>query len=819
MRNWALVLLCSFTAQAAVAAAFEWNPVRTYPVQVGPEASRLVVGFKATSANSITQSVKRSGRGGVQVRQAHTSAADVAALVQRRGLALRDSHQLTPSMHVLFLSATLYGAAVDAALMRLRADPAVAFADVDQRRHVHEIPNDPLFQPGADSSGQWYMLTPPVDAATAGDLAATDAVSAWNVSTGSSGTVIADIDSGVRFDHPDLLRAGFGGRLLPGYDFVGQDYDLETGAALDSYLVANDGDGWDPDPSDPGDWIAATDQSNSNLFPSAKCPIADSSWHGTRVVGLLGAVTNNATGIAGFTWSPYILPVRALGKCGGYDSDIIAAMQWAVGLAVAGVPDNPYPANILNLSLGGTGACLSDYQAVINTLNAMGVLIVASAGNASGPVDAPANCPGVLAVAGLRNVGTKVGYSSFGAEVGVSAPAGNCVNSSGPCLRSIDTTTNTGLTTPAANTYTNQINPNLGTSFSAPIVAGIAALMHARNGNLTPAQLITRIEASATPFPPNTAALPVCPATDSSTGQCACVPGQCGTGMVNAYAAVQAAQDPIAAIAVPSSLVAGSAAFDGSGSVAACGQTISSYAWSAAGGVMIESGATQSRAQVAWNGGAGSLTLTVTDSAGHADTASVDFTTAGAATSAPAAAGSSTAACPTSSTFVAQPPTVTAAFSPSNITSNGSAVLTLTLQNANPFALTQTALTQSLPANLSVAETPAPMTTCSGASLSLTSMANGVTLADAIIPAASSCSVSFNVKSAAAGNYTAQVAAQALITAPAGSNTTASSATLNVTAASGGGGGGGGGGALTWLDLLISASLLLLARARVHDRA
>ena len=141
----------------------------------------------------------------------------------------------------------------------------------------------------------------------------------------------------------------------------------------------------------------------------------------------------------------------------------------------------------------------------------MGVLVVASAGNESGPVDAPGNCPGVLAVAGLRNVGTKVGYSSLGPEVGIAAPAGNCVNSSGACYRSIDTTYNTGATVPGANSYTDQTNVNLGTSFSAPIVSGIAALMRAVNANLTPPQLIARIKSSATPFPRLRAASPSVP--------------------------------------------------------------------------------------------------------------------------------------------------------------------------------------------------------------------------------------------------------------------------------------------------------------------
>src|SRR5450631_4951166 len=216
------------------------------------------------------------------------------------------------------------------------------------------------------------------------------------------------------------------------------------------------------------------------------------------------------------------------------------------------VPDNPYPADIINLSLGGSGTCTTTgYPTVIDSLTKMGVLIVASAGNESGPVDVPANCPGVLAVAGLRNVGTKVGYSSFGAQVGIAAPAGNCINSSGACLRSIDTTYNVGLTTPGANGYTDQTNFNLGTSFSAPIVSGIAALMRAVNANLTPPQLIARIKASAMQFPP-AGSVPVCDAT-TGTGECACPNDgtQCGAGMINAFSAVKAAQKPIAAIASP----------------------------------------------------------------------------------------------------------------------------------------------------------------------------------------------------------------------------------------------------------------------------
>ncbi|MDB6084322.1 MAG: Peptidase and in kexin sedolisin, partial [Gammaproteobacteria bacterium] len=378
---------------ASAAAAYpEYNAVSRHSVSIGPEASRLIVGFRATSNNAVVQTIQSKARTQmVTTRQALTSGADAIGLAQRVHLNVMKSRQLTPSMHVMFLQKTLYGADVEAALTALRADPAVMVAAVDKHRYAHAAPDDTLFLPSTNASGQWYMQTPSTLTATS-DAAATDAVSAWAITVGSTGTVIADVDTGVRFDHPDLLRAGFGGRLLPGYDFVGEDYNPTSGVALGTFLAANDGDGWDPDASDPGDWISTADEANV-LFPASSCGSStggptDSSWHGTRVMGLLGALTNNALGIAGMTWNPYLLPVRALGKCGGYDSDIIAGMQWAAGMSVTGVPDNPFPADIINLSLGGAGTCptTSPYYGVINTLTGMGVLVVASAGNESGPV-------------------------------------------------------------------------------------------------------------------------------------------------------------------------------------------------------------------------------------------------------------------------------------------------------------------------------------------------------------------------------------------------------------------------------------------------
>jgi serine protease len=808
---------------SARAAVPEWNPVRTHTVQLGPQAGRLVVGFRATTGNAVVKTIKLRARAqSVKVVQAQTSDADVAALVQRTRVAMTASRQLTPSMHVLFLQKTLYGADVNKTLKALRADPSVEFAEVDQRRYPHALPDDPLFVPTAGATGQWYMQTPstavvmPDGVTPTQDLAATDAVSAWTITTGSSGTVIADVDTGVRFDHPDLLRAGLGGRLLPGYDFVGGDLNRTTGAQLGTFLIANDGDGWDPDPTDPGDWVSTTDLTNA-LFPPKDCgdPTTQgptsSSWHGTRVVGVLGALTNNGVGIAGMTWSPYILPVRALGKCGGYDSDIIAGVQWAAGLSVSGVPDNPYPADIINLSLGGSGACGSDYMSLISTLTTMSVLVVVSAGNESGPVDAPGNCPGVLAVVGLRNVGTKVGYSSFGPEAGIAAPAGNCVTTSGACYRSIDTTYNFGAMGPGANGYTDQINVNLGTSFSAPIVSGIAALMRAVNANLTPPQLIARIKSSASAFP-QPAGLPQCPAlaTDGSN-ECACPNdgSQCGAGMANALSAVKAALNPIGAITAT-----GSTEFDASASVAACKLTIASYSWAASGGIAIQGSNTGPQVAVTSNG-AGTLTLTVTDSAGHTDsTANVTFAGNGMPTvNAPSSPGTAAGACPTPLNVALAAPTVTEAFSPATVGENAASTLTITFNNANGFDLTQSGFTETMPANLSIQTSPAPTTTCSGTSGTLSNSTSSVTMAGAIIPANGTCSITVSVKSATAGDYANPIAAKALSTGPAGSNTASASATLTVTAPSTS---GGGGGDLDWWDMMFVAGVLLAGRRQMR---
>jgi serine protease len=643
----------SIASTHAAAATNEHNPVLKHPpAAADPTEQRILVKLRSSAASAAhvqAQSIK-----------AGAANATLQSLATRASLAFKQSREITNGLHLLKVQPAA-GDSIDATLARLRADPSVETAEVDQRRFAHAVPNDPLF------TGQWYEQ--------AAQPAAIDAVTAWDTTTGSSSVVIAELDTGVRYDHPDLLMASANGKLLPGYDFVS-----DPG-------IANDGDGRDADPSDPGDWITTADAATTQF---SGCTVENSSWHGTRVAGILGALSNNATGITGITWQPKILPVRVLGKCGGVDSDILDAMRWAAGLHVNGVPDNKNPAQIINMSLGGTGACTSAEQTVITEVVAAGVTVVISAGNEGGPVDSPANCAGVAGIAGLRNVGTKVGFSSLGPEVALASPGGNCVNASGACLFSIDTTINNGTTTPGTNGYTDQMNPNLGTSFSAPIVAGIAGLMTSVNANLKPAQVIARLKEGAKAFPVSSdAAVLAChvpaSASDLQTGECNCTTSTCGAGMANAPGALKAALRPIAAVAVPATVSAGqNVTLGGTGSAAACGHSVVTYAWTNVGNATnpIQNANTSTATVVAPATGSFTVRLTVTDDAGKTDTADVVVSATSATTTAPANANSEK--CPAA----AKPVAVTVTPATATVQTGAMQTLTAAVTNTSNMAVT-----------------------------------------------------------------------------------------------------------------------------------
>lgn len=452
-------------------------------------------------------------------------------------LTLTDGHRLGAR------SQSLRGRGVSPQVLasRLAAQADVEWAVPVRRKTVQAVvPNDPLFADNqtaaTPAAGQWYLRAP--DATL---VSAVNALGAWAITEGSAGITVAVLDTGVRLDHPDLA-----GKLQPGYDFVSRT------------TTANDGNGRDADANDPGDWSTASDS----------CGASNSSWHGTQVAGLIGAATDNGIGMAGTGRNTRVLPVRVLGRCGGWDDDIQAGMRWAGGLDNATCDSartrtatcNPNPARVLNLSLGSSGTCSQAYRDLIAELNAAGVVVVVASGNDAGrAVNEPANCAGALAVAGVRHAGTKVGYSNLGPQVAIAAPAGNCVNLSGACLYPLVTTLNAGTTTPGAPVYSTGSDPSLGTSFAAPIVAGSVGLMLAVNPALTPDRVKTLLQSSARSFPTVGAqanGTRTCRAPDALDQiECYCTTSTCGAGLLDVAGAVAkaaAVAAPLQAVFLPS---------------------------------------------------------------------------------------------------------------------------------------------------------------------------------------------------------------------------------------------------------------------------
>lgn len=417
----------------------------------------------------------------VVTREPGTSARRAQALVAEQ---VGDSLGRTPvapgvtAVMVPGLSAT--DAAV--AVRDLAGTDGIRQVGIDTRVSPDATPNDPRF------AEQW-ALTSPVSGAAA-ELA-------WDRTSGV-GQVIAVVDSGITA-HEDLNA-----NLIPGYDLV------------EDPVVANDGNGRDPDPSDPGDWVSAADQvSHPDLF--GDCATQPSSWHGTHVAGIAAAVRNNGKGISGIAPAARIQPVRALGKCGGKMSDVAAAITWASGGEVPGLPVNPTPADVINLSVSSAVTCQPFLQAAIDGALSRGTSVVASAGNNARPFSqsSPGGCYDVIAVGALTTAGNRAAYSNYGVT-GRDLPlfaGGGVTGNSGTAVLS---TINLGATTPTTAGYA----AYAGTSMAAPLVAGAAALLRAHTG-MGPAAVAEHLRDTARRFP----------ATSNCTGSC-------GAGMLDANAAL-----------------------------------------------------------------------------------------------------------------------------------------------------------------------------------------------------------------------------------------------------------------------------------------
>jgi serine protease len=580
-------------------------PLLAQTAAPAPVQARVIVKFKAESTLLRRQAQSAT----------HSSRERAASLGERVGRVLTGGAMVSERMQVV----SAQGVSSAELARSLAAQSDVEYAVPDQRRRHYAPPNDPRYAApvGANgvAAGQWYLRAP-----TSTVRSAIDAEGAWDTNTGSASVVVAVLDTGIRADHVDLAA-----NLLPGYDMVSED-------GTNDFRTANDGNGRDADAADPGDWI--TDSEDASGF-FADCGASSSSWHGTQTAGLIGALTNNAVGMASVGRTVRVLPVRVLGKCGGYDSDIIAGMRWAANLPGSGAPTNPNPAKVINLSLGGEGSCDPQYVEVMNELTAAGVVVVVSAGNSAGhPVSSPANCPGAVAVTGLRHIGSKVGFADVGPQVAIAAPGGNCVNPTGACLYPILTTTNSGSTTPVAGVtggiYTDSNNISVGTSFSAPLVAGTVGLMFSAQPNMTPADVRAALQGSARSFPNSgaDAGTPACRAPNGTDQlECYCTTATCGAGMLDAKTAVEGAARGLQARVTLNSETPAEGdviTLNGATSFVLSPRTLTTYQWTLVDGGGIVTALTPSGATAtatASGGGRFIVRLTVTDSTGAQSTA------------------------------------------------------------------------------------------------------------------------------------------------------------------------------------------------------
>jgi hypothetical protein len=290
---------------------------------------------------------------------------------------------------------------------------------------------------------------------------------------GSRDIVVAVVDTGLDMTHPDIASSS---NLAPGVDLVSVEF------------YANDDDGRDLDPSDPGDICDPSD------------PTARDSYHGTHVAGTIGAAaTNNGDGIAGGAWNVTIVPIRAMGRCGGLQSDINDAIRWAAGIEPAFIETgdgqvrtvmNERPADIINLSLGfrAPSGCPRSTQEAINDAIAAGAIVVAAAGNAGINVDGygPSGCEGVVTVAAGDAMGALAYYSNWGDKVDIMAPGGDLrvdLDEDGRPDGILSTKRVTDCVDPVTGAPIAECNYAYehGTSMAAPHVSAAFALLKSQN--------------------------------------------------------------------------------------------------------------------------------------------------------------------------------------------------------------------------------------------------------------------------------------------------------------------------------------------------
>lgn len=423
-------------------------------------------------ANALNSSTRRAG---LSIAVAATSSRAARPAATARVLRSMGA----PGWHVVQASRQLTAAEQANFIRELSAEPGVQKVEVDrlyQRADVDRttatvpsfVPNDPNY-----AALQWNFHN-----ATGG----VRAEQGWDISTGA-GVVVAVIDTGIVQNHPDLAA-----NVLPGYDMIS-----------DKRVSRRDTDGRAPGGWDLGDWVEAN---YCTALGADAHPGQASSWHGSHVSGTIAQQTNNGAGLAGLAHNAKVLPVRVLGSCGGFGSDIADGMLWAAGVPVEGLPTNTNPAEVLNMSLGsgGPAACPAIYQDAINQINSLGAIIVVAAGNSNADASTytMGACSGVIAVGATRVTGGKASYSSWGPRVDISAPGGGGSvdgDPNGYIFQAI----NAGTESPTGQ-Y--QLGGYTGTSMASPhVAAAVAMVQSVAQTPLKWNEMRDLLRSTARPFP------------------------------------------------------------------------------------------------------------------------------------------------------------------------------------------------------------------------------------------------------------------------------------------------------------------------------
>jgi len=450
----ALLAAGATTALTPAATAAETGSTKTNSAATAPgqSYSRLIVHFAEGTAASTSNAAAQ---------------AEATEVGRATGQDLSIVRRLSTSGAVVETRAPLDRAGADRVIATFVKRSSVAFAEVDAVMTPTLTPNDTFYP------NQWHYYEA---------VAGMNLPTAWDTQTGV-GVTVAVLDTGITV-HPDLDA-----NVVGGYDFVS------------NATFARDGNGRDSNPADQGDWTTRG-QCYKGAAPT------NSSWHGTHVSGTVAAVNNNGVGVTGVAYNAKVQPVRVLAACGGALSDIADAITWASGGTVTGVPANPTPAKVINMSLGGGGTCGATYQNAINGAVARGTAVIVAAGNSNANAASyqPSSCTSTIVIAASDREGNRASYSNYGTIVDLTAPGGETATAA----NGVASTLNGGTTVPGTPNYVYY----QGTSMAAPHIAGLAALVLGKKAH-TPAALETVLKAGTRPL----------------AGTCS---GGCGTGLADA---------------------------------------------------------------------------------------------------------------------------------------------------------------------------------------------------------------------------------------------------------------------------------------------